>query len=57
MKFYAHSVKRMFLYLCLFVALVFHFSFESGTLVLIASVPGHCLSCTRGDPEVIGRFP
>ena len=40
----AHSVNRMFSLLCLYVALVvFHFSFEGGTLVLIALVPGHCL--------------
>ena len=40
----AHSVNRMFSLLCLYVALVvFHFSFEGGTLVLIASVSGHCL--------------
>ena len=30
--------------LCLFVILVIsHFGFDGGTLVLIASVPGHCL--------------
>ena len=33
--------------ICLFVALVVsHFGFEGRTLVLIASVPGHCLSFT-----------
>ena len=40
----AHSVNRMFTLLCLFVALIVsHFGFEGGTLVLIASVPDHCL--------------
>ena len=43
----AHSVNRMFSLLCLFVALIVsHFLFESGTLVLIASAPGHCLPFT-----------
>ena len=43
----AHSVYRMLSLLCLFVALgVSHFGFEGGTLVLIASVPGHCLHFT-----------
>ena len=43
----AHSVKRMFSLLCIFVALVVsHFDFEGGTLVLTASVPGHCLPFT-----------
>ena len=38
----AHLVNRMFSLLWLFVALVVsHFGFEGGTLVLIASVPGH----------------
>ena len=39
----AHSVNRMFSLLCVFVALVVsHFGFDGWTLVLIASVPGHC---------------
>ena len=43
----AHSVNRMFSLLCLSVALdVSHFGFEGRTLVLIASVPGHCLPFT-----------
>ena len=43
----AHSVNRMFSLLCLFVALVVsHLGFEGRTLVLIASVPGHCLPFT-----------
>ena len=43
----AHSVNRVFSLLCLFVALVVsHFGFEGSTLVLIASVPGHCLPFT-----------
>ena len=37
----------MFSSLCQFVDLVvFHFGFEDRTLVLIASVPGHCLPFT-----------
>ena len=44
----AHSFYRMFsLYFDLWYFLVIsHFGFEGGTLVLIASVPGHCLSFT-----------
>ena len=39
----AHSVNRMFSLFCVFVALVVsHFGFDGWTLVLIASVPGHC---------------
>ena len=39
----AHSINHIFSLLCLFVALVVsHFGFESGTLILIVSVPGHC---------------
>ena len=41
----AHSVYRISL--CIFVILVIsHFGFEDETLVLIASVLGHCLSFT-----------
>ena len=42
----AHSVNHMFfLYFDFFGILVIsHFGFEGGTLVLIASVPGHCSS-------------
>ena len=37
----------MFSLLCLFVALVVsNFCFEARTLVLIATVPGHCLPFT-----------
>ena len=43
----AHSVNRLFSFLCIFVALVVsHLGFEDRTLVLIASVPGHCLPFT-----------
>ena len=43
----AHSSNRMFSLFCLFVTLVVsHFAFQGGTLVLIASVPGDCLSFT-----------
>ena len=43
----AHSDNRMFSLLCLFVALVVvHFGVEGRTLVLIVSVPGHCLPFT-----------
>ena len=43
----AHSVNNMFALLCLFVALVVsHFCIEGRTLILIASVPGHCLPFT-----------
>ena len=40
----AHSVNRMYYCLCLFVALIVsHICFDGRTLVLIASVPDHCL--------------
>ena len=43
----AHSVNRMFTLICLFVSLVVSdFGFEGRALVLIASVPGHCLPFT-----------
>ena len=43
----AHSGCRMFSLLCLFVALVVsNFGFKIRTLVLIVSVPGHCLPFT-----------
>ena len=43
----AHSVDGMLSLLCLFVALVVsHFCFVGKTLVLIASVPCHCLPFT-----------
>ena len=39
----AISVYRMF---SLYILLISHFGFEGGTLVLIALVPGNCLSFT-----------
>ena len=43
----AHSVYRMFsLYFDNVILVLFHFSFEVETLVLVASVPGHCLPFT-----------
>ena len=43
----AHSGNSMFSLLCLFVALVVsHLGFEGRALVLIVSVPGHCLPFT-----------
>ena len=43
----ARSVYRMFsLYFDIVILVISHFDFEGGTLVLIASVPGHCLSLT-----------
>ena len=44
----AHSVYHMFLfiYICIVILVISHFSFEGRTLVLIASVPGHCLPFT-----------
>ena len=44
----AHSVNHVFSLLCLSVALaVAHFGFEGRTLVLVASVPGHCVLCEQ----------
>ena len=44
----AHSVYRMFslFFLLIVILVISHFSFEGGTLVLIASVPSHCLFFT-----------
>ena len=56
----AHSVDHMFsLYSSwLIVMLVIcHFGFEGGTLVLIASVPGHCLSFTFCHPKTLFLMP
>ena len=42
-----HSVNHLFSLISLFVALVAsHVGFDGRTLVLIASVPGHCLPFT-----------
>ena len=51
----AHSVYRMFsLYFEVIVILVIcHFGFEGGALVLIASVPGHCLHFTLFNPIIL----
>ena len=39
-----HSVCRMFFFVFILIVnlVISHFGFEGGTLVLIASVPGHC---------------
>ena len=42
----AHSVYHihvLFVFLLIVILVISHLSFEGGTLVLIASVPGHCL--------------
>ena len=42
-----HSVNHIFSLYCLFVILVVScVGFESGTVVLIALIPGHCLPFT-----------
>ena len=42
-----HSVYHMFfLYYCFVVYVISNFGFEGGTVVLISSVPGHCLLFT-----------
>ena len=47
----AHSVYRMFsLYFDIVILVISHFVFEGGTLVLIATVPGHCLPFTSYAP-------
>ena len=44
-RFTVYSKKKIFFLLFLFVALVVsHYGFEDRTLVMIASVPGHCLT-------------
>ena len=63
----AHSVNRVSSLFCLFVAFVVsHFVFEGRSLVLIASVPCHCLLFTflngdglSSDPEsrMLMMFP
>ena len=43
----AHFVYRMLsLYFDIIILVIYHFGFAGGTLVLIASVPDHCISCT-----------
>ena len=43
----AHPVYHMFsLYIDIVILVISHFGFEGGTLVLIASVPGHCSTFT-----------
>ena len=36
----------LFVFLLIVILVLYHFGFEGETLVLIASVPGHCLSFT-----------
>ena len=36
----------LFVFLLIVILVITHFGFEGGTLVMIASVPGHCLSFT-----------
>ena len=36
----------LFVFLLIVIVVISHFGFEGGTLVLIASVPGHCLTFT-----------
>ena len=41
----AHSVNHILpFYFDIVILVISHFGFEGGTLVLIAPVPGHCLS-------------
>ena len=42
----AHSVYCMFYLYFDLILVISNFGFEGGTLVLIALVPGHCLSLT-----------
>ena len=38
------------------ISIISHFGFEGGTLVLIASVPGHCLSLTFFGGKIPSNF-
>ena len=50
----AHSVNHVFSLVCLLVALVVsHFNFKGGTLVLVVSVPDHCLTFTFCIAKVV----
>ena len=40
------TVCYLFILTVIVILVIYHFGFEGGTLVLIASVPGHCLSFT-----------
>ena len=45
----AHSIYHMyvlFVFRLIVILVISNFGFEGGTLVLITSVPGHCLSFT-----------
>ena len=39
------------------ILVIYHFGFEAGTLVLIALVPGHCLSFPVYRPNIVYSFP
>ena len=54
----AHSVYRMFfLYFDIVILAIFHFGFAGETLVLIASVIGHCLTvCLSGSILILCRY-
>ena len=41
-----YHMFSMYFDLGILILVIFHFGFEGGTLVQIASVPGHCLSFT-----------
>ena len=41
------------LYFDIVILVISHFSFEGGTLVLVASDPGHCLSFTFQRDHVL----
>ena len=40
------TVFSLFILTIIVILVIYHFCFRGGTLVLIASVPGHCLSFT-----------
>ena len=42
----AHSVKRRFSFMFICILVVSHFGFKGETVVVITSVPSHCLSFT-----------
>ena len=53
----AHMLPCVLIVLCLYVILVIsHYGFDGRTLVLMASVPGHCLPFTLCHELAILRY-
>ena len=47
----------LFVFLLIVILVISHFGFEGGTMVLIASVPGHCLNFTSYYKHIFAIRP